>query len=187
MESLIIVILLIILLTICVVSIRRKLLVLDENVDNAMSQIGVQISSRFDAMTALLNQAKAYASCESLIQMDAIKARRNVITANSLPNEVLGQEGVIAEGLDCIGIVAEQHPELKLEEWYTKYMDAVECYEKMVRTSLLIYNDSVAKLNRMIRIIPIKLVAGMLGFRQRDYLDISENDKYTKLILQTEE
>ncbi len=183
MESLIIIILLIILLTIWVVSIRRKLLVLDENVDHAMSQIGVQISSRFDAMTALLNQAKVYASCESLTQMEVIKAKRNVITANSLPNEVLGQEGVIAEGLDCIDVVAKQHPELKLEEWYTKYMDAVECYEKMVRTSLLIYNDSVAKLNRTIRTIPTRLVAGMLGFHQRDYLDVSEKAKYTKYII----
>lgn len=176
MESLIIVILLIILLAIWVVSTRRKLVILDENVNNAMSQIGVQISSRFDVTTTLLQLTKGYAGRESLTLIETIKERRSVITAKSTPNEVLGQEGAIAEALKCIAMVAEQHPELKEEKEYAKCMDAVDCYEKMVRTSRLIYNDSVTKLNRAIRMIPARLVAGMLGFHQREYLeDVEEN------------
>lgn len=171
MESLIIVILLIILLAIWVVSTQRKLVILDENVNNAMNQIGVQISSRFDATMILLQLAKGYAGREFLTLMETIKARRSVITAKSTPNEVLGQEGVIAEALRCIAMVAEQYPGLKEEKEYAKCMDAIDCYEKMVRTSRLIYNDSVTKLNRAIRMIPTRLVAGMLGFHQREYLE----------------
>ena len=50
-------------------------------------------------------------------------------------------------------------------------MDAVQTFENMVRTSRLIYNDSVTKLNREIRMFPVSVIAGMLGFHQRDYLE----------------
>ena len=54
-------------------------------------------------------------------------------------------------------------------------MDNVNDYEKMVRQSRLIYNDSVTKLNRAIRMFPTSLVAGMLGVTSRDYLEASES------------
>lgn len=54
-------------------------------------------------------------------------------------------------------------------------MNAVDSYEKMVRTSRLIYNDSVTKLNRQLRMFPTSLVGGIFGFRQRDYLEAVES------------
>ncbi|MDW8802725.1 LemA family protein [Clostridium sp. A1-XYC3] len=68
-------------------------------------------------------------------------------------------------------MVTEQYPELKVNQTYIKTMDAVQTFENMVRTSRLIYNDSVTKLNREIRMFPVSVIAGMLGFRQRDYLE----------------
>ncbi|WP_051015703.1 LemA family protein [Desulfitobacterium dichloroeliminans] len=155
-------------------STQRRLVVLDENINNAMSQIGVQLSSRFDALTALLDLTKGYAKHESETLIETIKSRRSVITAKSTPNEVLRQEGIIAEALGRIAMVAEQYPELKANETYAETMDAVNTYENLVRNSRLIYNDSVTKLNREIRMFPVLLIAGMLGFRQRDYLQEQE-------------
>lgn len=174
MEFIIIAVLVVILLAIWVMSTQRKLVVMDENVNNAMSQIGVQLSSRFDALTALLDLTKGYAAHESQTLIETIKSRRSVITAKSTPNEVLKQENVISEALGRISMVAEQYPELKADKNYAKCMDAVDTYEKMVRTSRLIYNDSVTKLNRAIRMFPTSLIAGVLGFRQRAYLEAVE-------------
>ncbi len=153
------------------ISTQRKLVVLDENISNAMSQIGVQLSSRFDALTALLDLTKGYARHESETLIEIIKSRRSVITAISTPDDVLRQEGVISEALGRIAMVSEQYPELKANQNYIKTMDAVQTYENMVRTSRLIYNDSVTKLNREIRMFPVSMIAGTLGFRQRDYLE----------------
>lgn len=147
---------------------------MDENVNNAMSQIGVQLSSRFDALTALIDLAKGYAAHESQTLIETIKSRRSVITAKSTPEDVLKQEGVISEALGRISMVAERYPELKADKGYAKCMDAVDSYEKMVRTSRLIYNDSVTKLNRELRLFPTSLAAGLLGFRTRDYLEQQE-------------
>lgn len=175
MTDLIIIALLVVLLAGWVMSTQRRLVVMDENINNAMSQIGVQLSSRFDALTALLDLAKAYAAHESQTLIETIKSRRSVITAKSTPQDVLQQEGVISEALGRISMVAERYPELKADKGYAKCMDAVDSYEKMVRTSRLIYNDSVTKLNREIRMFPVSLIAGMLGFRQRDYLEARED------------
>jgi len=159
-----------------IISTQRRLVVLDENISNAMSQIGVQLSSRFDALTALLDLTKGYAKHESETLIETIKSRRSVITAKSTPDEVMRQEGVISEALGRISMVTEQYPDLKANQNYIKTMDAVQTFENMVRTSRLIYNDSVTKLNREIRMFPVSMVAGMLGFRQRDYL-VEQADK----------
>ena len=163
MTILIIIVLLVILVAGWVMSTQRRLVVMDENINNAMSQIGVQLSSRFDALTALLDLTKGYAAHESQTLIETIKSRRSVITAKSTPQDVLQQEGVISEALGRISMVAERYPELKADKGYAKCMDAVDSYEKMVRTSRLIYNDSVTKLNREIRMFPVSLIAGMLG------------------------
>ena len=175
MTILIIIALLVVLLAGWVMSTQRRLVVMDENINNAMSQIGVQLSSRFDALTALLDLAKGYAAHESQTLIETIKSRRSVITAKSTPQDVLQQEGVISEALGRISMVAERYPELKADKGYVKCMDAVDSYEKMVRTSRLIYNDSVTKLNREIRMFPVSLIAWMLGVRQRDYLEARED------------
>lgn len=164
----------ILLLVAWAISCQRRLAVMDENVNNAMAQIGVQLSSRFDALTALLDLTKGYAAHESQTLIETIKSRRSVITAASTPDDVRRQEGVIAEALGRISVVTEKYPELKANENYIKCMNAVDSYEKMVRTSRLIYNDSVTKLNRELRIFPTSLLAGPFGFRQRDYLEAAE-------------
>ena len=167
----IVIIAIVVVVVLWAISTQRKLVVLDENISNAMSQIGVQLSSRFDALTALLDLTKGYAKHESETLIETIKSRRSVITAKSTPDDVLRQEGVISEALGRIAMVTEQYPELKANQNYIKTMDAVQTYENMVRTSRLIYNDSVTKLNREIRMIPVSIIAGTLGFRQRDYLE----------------
>lgn len=152
---------------------QRKLVMMDENINNAMSQIGVQLSSRWDALTSLLDLTKGYAEHEYKTLEDTVKARR-AINMNSTPADVAGQENVITEALGRIMAVAESYPDLKANQNYGKTMDAVSQYENMVRTSRLIYNDCITKLNRTIRLFPTMLIAGILGFRQREYLAAAE-------------
>lgn len=152
------------------ISTQRKLVVLDENINNAMSQIGVQLSSRWDALTSLLDLTKGYAEHEYSTIADTIKMRTS-ISGKSTAAEASAQENILTEAMGRIMAVAESYPELKANENYIKTMDSVNEYEDMVRRSRLIYNDSVTKLNRMIRMFPTSLIAGMLGFAGRDYLE----------------
>lgn len=153
-----------------IISTRRRLAALDQNSCNAMSQVGVQLSCRFDALMAFLDATKDYAGVESETLIETIKSKRSVITATSAPDDVMRQERAIAEALDRIATEAKQCPDLKTDQKYIKAMDALQVFENMMRTSRLIYNDSVTRLNREIRMFPVSMVAGMLGFGQRKYL-----------------
>ena len=152
------------------ISLQRSFVALDENINNAMSQIGVQLSSRWDALVSLLDLTKGYAAHEYETITETIKARRS-ITRDSSPDDVRQQENVIVEAMGKIMAVAESYPDLKADGTYIKTMDAVNQYENMVRTSRLIYNDSVTKLNRAIRMFPASIIAGMIGFSKRTYLE----------------
>jgi len=158
-----------------IISVQRTFVALDENVNNAMSQIGVQMSSRWDALTSLLDLTKGYATHEYNTITETIKARRS-ITRDSSPDDIKKQENIITEAMGKIMAVAESYPELKANQTYIKTMDGVNQYENMVRTSRLIYNDSVTKLNRAIRMFPSSMIAGILGFVKRTYLE-SEDEK----------
>jgi LemA protein len=152
-----------------------RLVVLDENISNAMNQIEVQLSSCYDALTALLELTMGYAKHESETLIETIRLRRSFIAAQSMPDDVMRQERVISEVLGRIDMVTVQYPDLKANQNYIKAMVAVQTFENMIRTSRLIYNDSVTKMNREIRMFPVSIVAGILGFEQREYL--VEQDK----------
>ena len=174
MKSLVIVFLLLILLATWILIINKKLVAMDENVNLAMSQLGVQVSSQFDVAMLLVDLTGSYAAEDSIRLKKMIQTEYQILTARSAPAEVLKQERVIQKVLDEVFDISERHPELKADKGYTKCLGAVESYKKMVRTSRLIYNDIVTKYNRTIRMVPVCLVAGILGFHKREYLESKE-------------
>lgn len=150
---------------------QRKLVMLDENISNAMCLIGVQMSSQYDVLMFLLELAKGYAAhhCEKLIEM--VRSERSMIMATSTPDDVLRQESIITDILGKFTAVSSQNREFTADPHYIKAMDAFHALENMLRTSRMIYNDSVAKLNRLIRMFPASIFAMALGFRRRNYLE----------------
>lgn len=174
MKSLVIVILLLILLLIWILLTRKNLVAVDENVNLAMGQLGVQVSSQFDAAILLADLVRAYAPEDGERLKKMIQTEYRILTARSVPSDVLKQGHVIQKVLAEISDISEKCPELKADRGYAKCLYAVESYNKMVRTSRLIYNDSVARYNRTIRMVPACLIAGMLGFHKRDYLESEE-------------
>lgn len=169
----ILILIILIVLILWFVSTQRKLVAMDENINNAMSQIGVQLSSRWDALIALSDLAKGYAEHEYKTLSDTIKMR-STINAKSTASDIDAQENILTEAMGKIMAVAESYPELKANEHFIKTMDNVNEYEETVRKSRLVYNDSVTKLNRTIRMFPTSLVAGILHIVSREYLETSD-------------
>ena len=164
----------VILLIIWFISAQRLLVSLDENVNNAMSQIGVQLSSRFDALTGLLDLVKGYNEHEYKTLSDVIKTRTS-IGGKSKASDVDTQENMITETLGKIMAVAEAYPDLKANTNYQNLMNSLNDYESKVRQSRLVYNDCVTKLNRTIRMFPYFMFAPLCGVGARDYLKTDES------------
>ena len=169
--TLLIILAVVALLIIWVISVQRTLVGQDEKCKNAMSQIGVQQTSRWDALTALAELTKSYNEHEYNTIKDVI-AQRAVINGNSTAADADAQENMITQALGKIIAIAEQYPDLKANENYAKTMDSVNLYENQVRMSRMVYNDTVTVFNREVRQFPTNLVAKMLGFAEKDYLKV---------------
>lgn len=149
---------------------RRTLAALDANVVSAMDQIGVQLSSRIDALTTLTRQLEPYDG-EAARRMSAMLCQcRGTVTGVSGPGEVQRQEDVIQTVIEQVRTVAGQHPEVRADARCTGQWQAVESYGKMLCTSHLIYNDSAEKLNRCLGRFPAVLLAKALGIHKRGYI-----------------
>ena len=78
--------------------------------------------------------------------------------------------GSITGKLKELFVVAEAYPDLKANQMFTDTMASIRQYEENVRLSRMVYNDSVTKLNMMVRQFPSNLVASMFGFTTHDLL-----------------
>ena len=171
--TLIIVIAVIALLVLWVISVQRKLVNPDELCQNAMSTIGVQQESRWDALTGMVELIKTYNEHEYNTLRDVI-AQRRPIDGNSSAEEADQQENLMGQVASRLNVVIEQYPDIKANENYAKAMDAVDKYTNMVRTSKMVYNDTATNYNKLIRQIPDSFVASLFGFKVREYLKIED-------------
>ena len=167
--TVLIIIAIIALIVLWVISVQRKLVAKDEICKNALSQIGVQQNSRWDALTALVELIKTYNEHEYNTLRDVIASRKNLGTGSSV-QDVQEADNAITGALRQINVVAERYPDLKANENYKTAMDSVNVYENQVRTSRMVYNDSVTTYNNIVRQFPDSFVASLLKFQQRDYL-----------------
>lgn len=152
------------------VNTQQRLVRLDELCKNALSQIGVQQNSRWDALTALADLTKAYADHEYNTMKDVIGLRTSV-NQNSTAEQVNGQEQAMGLLMGRLLAVAEAYPQLRANETYIETMNSVKDYEENVRMSRMVYNDVITKFNSAIRMFPTSLIAGTLGFAERGYLE----------------
>lgn len=165
---------LIVFLVLWILSAQQKIVILEENIDDIMNQTGVQLSSQFDALIALMSLAGSYAKRESERMTELIKTQRKTITEESVPADVFHQEKTISIALSWLSLVSEQYPEFKVDENYEEMMGAVKRFGSMVNTSRLMYNDSVTRFNRALRKFPVSMVAGMLDLSKKEYLEEKE-------------
>lgn len=155
------------------ISTQRNFVHLGELVGNALSQIGVQQQSRWDALSQIAKAAKAYAGHERDTLSEVIAGRSGTMPQNA--QDVQKDDNMFAEALSRLNVVVEAYPELKADNLYIKSMNAIEKYEENVRTSRMVYNDTVTKWNRLVKQIPSSIVASILGYREKAYLETNPN------------
>ena len=176
--TIIIVVAIVALLVFWVVGIQNKLVKADELCKNALRQINVQQVSRYDALKALVKLTREYAAYEGDTLQKVIEARK--ITASAAPSvaDINANEQALNSALSRLIAVAERYPDLKANQSYQQTMQDIKSYEENVRLSRMTFNDTVTKYNNQVRMFPGSLVAGLLGFPQRDYLaeDTSKNE-----------
>ncbi len=178
MTALIVVIALVVIIGGYFVSTQRSLVNLDELCKNALSQIEVQLNSRFDIVKALAKAAAQYAKHESETIIQTIQARGgNSNTAANTAEAINKQSDLLSQMMSRLNVVFERYPELKASDLYKEAQEGMKQYEENVRMSRMIYNDTATKMNRMVRQWPSSIVASILHFDIKDYLNVDSEEK----------
>ena len=181
MTALVIIIALVVIVGGYFISTQRSLVNLDELCKNALSQIEVQLNSRFDAVIALAKTAAKYAEHESDTIIKTIQARggnSGTIPANGTSAAAINQQAdLLGQMMGRLNVVFERYPELKASELYLEAQQGQKQYEENVRMSRMVYNDTATKMNRMVRQWPSSIVASILHFDLKDYLKVDDEKK----------
>ncbi len=154
---------------------QRELVRLDELCKNTLSQIEVQLNSRWDALVNLAGAAREIAQKESDTIIKTIEARRP--SAIKTAEDVNASNSGFAEVMSRLMVLTENYPEFKSHPLYVSLMNDINGYEDKVRMSRMVYNDSATKLNRYVRQWPSSIIAGMLHFDVVEYLKIDDEKK----------
>ena len=157
------------------ISTQRSLVNLDEMCKNALSQIEVQLNSRWDAVLALAKMAAQYSKHESETLVKTIQQRMGE-KANT-PAAINEQTSALGEVMGRLIAIGEAYPDLKAADLFKETQAGVKEYEENVRMARMIYNDTATKMNRMVRQWPSSIVASMLHFDVKDYLKVDEEQK----------
>lgn len=151
----------------------NRLVVLRTRIENAWSQIEVQMRRRFDLIPNLVETVKGYAAHERETLEKVTEARAAMAQAKTVQEQAQAQN-MISAALKTLFAVAEQYPNLKANENFMMLQEELAGTENKIAYARQFYNDTVQSYNAMIQMFPASIVAGMGGFRARDFFEIEE-------------
>lgn len=144
-------------------------------VDEAWSDITVQLKRRADLIPNLVEAVKGYAAHEKQVFQDVTDARANVLNATQQgPAETAKAENQFEGALKSLFAVAEAYPQLRASENFQQLQAELVDTEDKIQASRRFYNGGVRDLNTKIQIFPNNLMAGMFGFKNREFFEVED-------------
>jgi LemA protein len=168
-----IIIVLIVLVVIVFVAMYNGLVRLRNRVDNAWSQIDVQLKRRHDLIPNLVETVKGYAKHEQETLDRVIQARNMAMNASGVPATAQA-ENMLSGALKSLFALSEAYPDLKANTNFLQLQEELTSTEDRVAYSRQFFNDSVLKYNNKIQTIPANVIAGMFNFKEREFFEVEE-------------
>jgi LemA protein len=149
------------------------LVTLNVRVDEAWSDITVQLKRRADLLPNLIETVKGYAAHEKSVFEAVTKARAESISA-STPAEASVAENHVQSALKSVFAVAEAYPQLQASQNYLQLQGELVDTEDKVQASRRFYNGGVRELNTKIKTFPNTLFVRGLGFSEREFFEVTD-------------
>lgn len=144
-------------------------------VENAWSQIDVQLKRRLDLIPNLVETVKGYAAHEQETLQQVITARNAAIAAPDTPEGQTAPNNMLSGALGKLFALSESYPDLKANQNYLALQEELTATEGRVAYARQFYNDAVLGYNNKIESVPTVFVAKMLGYGQREYFEADES------------
>jgi LemA protein len=146
-------------------------------VDNAWSQIDVQLKRRYDLIPNLVEAVKDYMQYEQETLTKVTEARAAAINAGAAGPEAQAQaENVLTGALKSLFAVAENYPDLKANQNVLSLQEELTATENKIAFARQFYNDSVLTYNNATQMFPTNIIAGMFNFTTRQFFDTPESE-----------
>ena len=161
-----------------VISIYNGLVRLNVQTNNAWSDIDVQLKRRYDLIPNVVETVKGYASHERQTLEAVINARNRAVSAQGAGPAERGQaEGALTGALRGLFALAESYPQLRAAENFSQLQSTLSQIEEAVQNARRYYNAVVRDLNTKVQQFPSNVVAGMFGFKNREFFEVPDTDR----------
>ena len=171
MIPLIVVAVIVVLVALFVMGAYNALVRLRNQVDNAWSQIDVQLKRRHDLVPNLVETAKGYMTHERETFESITEARSRAMGAGSVADSSKA-EGVLTEALSKFMLVVENYPDLKANQNFLSLQEELTSTENKIAFARQGYNDQVLFFNNKTQMFPSNIIAGMFSFIKREFFEI---------------
>ena len=170
---LIAILVIIVLLVFFVIGIYNALVRLRNQVQNAWSQIDVQLKRRHDLIPNLVETAKGYMKHERETFESITQARSRAMGANTVADAAKA-EGALTDALSKFMLVVENYPDLKANQNFLSLQETLTSTENKIAFARQGYNDQVLFFNNKIQMFPSNIIANMFNFIEREFFEIED-------------
>lgn len=156
-----------------VIATYNGLVTLRNRVEEAWSDITVQLKRRTDLIPNLVNSVKGYAQHEKEVFENVTEARSAIMDAKNV-TDTAKAENMLEGALKSLFAVAEAYPELKANENFMQLQQELVDTEDKIQASRRFYNGGVRDLNTRIQTFPANIIANMFGFAAKDFFEVED-------------
>ncbi len=154
------------------------LITLRNRVEEAWSDINVQLKRRYDLIPNLVNTVKGYATHESSVFENVTKARAAAMGAHTM-GEQAQAENALTGTLKTLFAVAESYPALQASQNFLELQHELTDAEDKIQAARRFYNGNTRNYNTGLQTFPTNMMAGMFGFVKKDFFEMAESEKAT--------
>ena len=159
-----------------VIAVYNGLIRSKNRVDEAWSDIDVQLKRRYDLIPNLINTVKGYAAHEKQLFERVTEARTRAMGAGSAHDKAEA-ENMLTNTLKSLFAVSENYPDLKANQNFLELQRELTDTEDKIQASRRFYNGNVRDFNTKIQVFPTNLIAGMLNFTKREFFEAEGAEK----------
>jgi LemA protein len=174
MSTTLVVVLVVVFLALVVGATYNSLIRRRNEVDNAWSQIDVQLKRRLDLIPNLVETVKGYAAHEKTALEAVVAARNSGISAQANPHAQAVADNAISGALRQLFALSESYPDLKANQGFVSLQEELSNTESRIAYARQFYGDAVSAFNTAIQKFPTVLLAGMFGFSARDFFEAED-------------
>ena len=165
-------------IVIYIIAVYNGLITARQKVENAWSQIDVQLQRRFDLIPNFVETVKGYMTHEAET-FEKIAGLRTSWANSSSVGEKAKLDGELSGALKTIMAVSENYPELKANQNFSELSEELRNTENKISFSRQFYNDSVTMYNTKLELFPSNIIAGMFNFKSKELFE-TENEEARK-------